>query len=242
MEKAMARDGIHTNDRQLACARIQSEEGQNYLSAMACAANYAWVNRSSMTFLCRQVGLGSGGWPTQRAGLPLNTALPAQAFAKMFNSTPDDLDMHVVYDVSHNIAKVEEHVVDGRPMRLLVHRKGATRAFPPHHPLIPVDYQFTGQPVLIGGTMGTCSYVLLGTEKGEFRTVMPLLGRRAARPMPSPFAPCLLQGWRTRLARPAMAPAGPAPATTRGTSWTTARFSQSLRPRASPSGWPVPSS
>lgn len=72
--------------------------------------------------------------------------------------------MHVIYDVCHNIAKVEEHLVDGRPRRLLVHRKGATRAFPPHHPLIPVDYQFTGQPVLIGGTMGTCSYVLTGAR------------------------------------------------------------------------------
>ena len=146
MERAMARDGIHTNDRQLACARIHSPEGQNYLSAMSCAANYAWVNRSSMTFLCRQ------------------------AFAKMFNSTPDDLDMHVVYDVSHNIAKVEEHMVDGKLKTLLVHRKGSTRAFPPHHPLIPVDYQYTGQPVLIGGTMGTCSYILTGTEKGMRET------------------------------------------------------------------------
>lgn len=142
MEAAMARDGIKTNDRQLACARINSKEGQNYLKAMACAANYAWVNRSSMTFLARQ------------------------AFAKQFSSTPDDLDMAVVYDVSHNIAKVEEHSVDGRLMKLLVHRKGSTRAFPPHHPLIPVDYQLTGQPVLIGGTMGTCSYVLTGTDKG----------------------------------------------------------------------------
>lgn len=146
MEKAMARDKIHVNDRQLACARIQSQEGQDYLMSMACAANYAWVNRSSMTFLCRQ------------------------AFAKIFNSNPDDLDMHVVYDVSHNIAKIEEHMVDGRPKTLLVHRKGSTRAFPPHHPLIPVDYQLTGQPVLIGGTMGTCSYVLTGTDKGMTET------------------------------------------------------------------------
>ena len=142
MEKAMGRDGIQTNDRQLACARINSREGQNYLAAMAAAANYAWVNRSSMTFLARQ------------------------ACAKQFDSTPDDLGMAVVYDVSHNIAKIEEHMVDGKPKTLCVHRKGATRAFPPHHPLIPVDYQFTGQPVLIGGTMGTCSYVLTGTEKG----------------------------------------------------------------------------
>ena len=146
MERAMARDGIVTNDRQLACARINSVEGQDYLAAMSCAANYAWVNRSSMTFLVRQ------------------------AFAKMFDSSPDDLDMHVVYDVSHNIAKVEEHMVDGALKRLLVHRKGSTRAFPPHHPLIPVDYQLTGQPVLIGGTMGTCSYVLTGTEKGMEET------------------------------------------------------------------------
>jgi len=146
MERAMARDGIRTNDRQLACARIESPEGRDYLAGMACAANYAWVNRSSMTFLCRQ------------------------AFAKMFDQSPDDLDMHVVYDVSHNIAKVEEHDVDGRRKTLLVHRKGSTRAFPPHHPLIPVDYQYTGQPVLIGGTMGTCSYILTGTEKGMRET------------------------------------------------------------------------
>lgn len=146
METAMVRDKILTNDRQLACARIASKEGQDYLAGMAAAANYAWVNRSSMTFLARQ------------------------AFAKVFNSTPDDLDMHVIYDVSHNIAKVETHLVDGRERKLLVHRKGATRAFGPHHPLIPVDYQFTGQPVLIGGTMGTCSFVLTGTEKGMEET------------------------------------------------------------------------
>jgi len=142
MERAMARDKIEVNDKQLACARIHSEEGKEYLAAMAAAANYAWVNRQSMTFLVRQ------------------------AFAKAFDCTPDDLDMNIVYDVSHNIAKIEEHMVNGKPTKLLVHRKGATRAFPPHHPLIPVDYQFTGQPVLIGGTMGTCSYVLTGTEKG----------------------------------------------------------------------------
>lgn len=88
----MARDKIDTNDRQLACARISSQEGQDYLKAMACAANFAWVNRSSMTFLVRQ------------------------AFAKMFHTTPDDLDMHLVYDVSHNIAKV------GKPLPALLVR------------------------------------------------------------------------------------------------------------------------
>merc|ERR1719382_906671 len=142
----MKRDNIEVNDRQLACARIDSKEGRDYLNGMAAAANFAWVNRSSMTFLARQ------------------------AFAKMFQSDPDDLDMHVIYDVSHNIAKVEEHFVNGRPKSLLVHRKGSTRAFPPHHPLIPVDYQLIGQPVLIGGTMGTCSYVLTGTDHGMRET------------------------------------------------------------------------
>ena len=106
---------------QLACARIKSEEGRNYLAAMAAAANYAWVNRSTMTFLCRQ------------------------AFARQFNTTPEELDMHVIYDVSHNIAKMEQHCIDGKMRTLLVHRKGSTRAFPPHHPLIPVDYQ-VGEP------------------------------------------------------------------------------------------------
>jgi len=146
MERAMARDNIRTNDRQLACARINSSEGQNYLKGMSAAANYAWVNRSSMTFLTRQ------------------------AFATVFNQSPEDLAMHVIYDVSHNIAKVEEHMVNGRCHQLLVHRKGSTRAFPPHHPLIPVDYQLTGQPVIVGGTMGTCSYVLTGTETGMQET------------------------------------------------------------------------
>lgn len=129
--------------------------------------------------------------------------LTDQAFAKQFNLSPDDLDMHVIYDVSHNIAKIEEHVVNGKQKTLLVHRKvsfflflinfvsywiikkmiihnfffkfiknfqGSTRAFPPHHPLIPVDYQLTGQPVLIGGTMGTCSYILTGTQQGMLET------------------------------------------------------------------------
>merc|ERR1712216_723981 len=100
----MSRDHIVTNDRQLACARIASKEGQDYLSAMSAAANYAWVNRSSMTFLTRQ------------------------AFAKVFSQSPEDLDMHLVYDVSHNIAKMEEHMVDGQMLQCLVHRKGSTRA------------------------------------------------------------------------------------------------------------------
>lgn len=146
MERAMARDKIVLNDRQLSCARINSTEGQDYLKAMSAAANYAWVNRSCMTYLARR------------------------AFSKVFNRSPEEMDMHLVYDVCHNIAKIERHEVEGVVKTLLVHRKGSTRAFPPHHPLIPVDYQFLGQPVLIGGTMGTCSYVLVGTEKGMTET------------------------------------------------------------------------
>jgi len=146
MERAMAREHITINDRQLACAKISSPEGKSYLGAMAAAANYAWVNRSCMTFLIRK------------------------AFAKQFNRSPEELDMNLVYDVCHNIAKVEEHLVGSEKKTLLVTRKGATRAFPPHHPLIPLDYQFIGQPVLIGGTMGTCSYVLVGTQTGMAET------------------------------------------------------------------------
>mmetsp|Transcript_6795 Transcript_6795/g.10084 ORF Transcript_6795/g.10084 Transcript_6795/m.10084 type:complete len:590 (+) Transcript_6795:256-2025(+) len=146
MDTAMARDGIVLNDRQLSCARINSLEGKAYLGAMSAAANYAWANRSCMTYLARK------------------------AFSEVFQKTPEELDMHLVYDVCHNIAKIERHEVDGVLKTLLVHRKGSTRAFPPHHPMIPIDYQFTGQPVLIGGTMGTCSYVLAGTEKGMTET------------------------------------------------------------------------
>jgi tRNA-splicing ligase RtcB len=134
---------VTTQDKQLACAKIQSPIGQHYLSAMASAANYAWCNRSYLTYLVRQT------------------------FSKAFDSAPDDLDMQLIYDVSHNIAKQEQHLVDGKIMDLLVHRKGATRALPPHHPLLPVTYQQCGQPVLIGGTMGTASYVLLGTKGAE---------------------------------------------------------------------------
>lgn len=141
MEKSMNKYKINVIDKQLACTPISSTEGQNYLKAMGAACNFAWINRSSMTFLARQ------------------------AFSKMFNQSADDLDMHVIYDVSHNIAKIEEHEVNGKILNLLVHRKGSTRAFPPFHPLIPLDYQYCGQPILIGGTMGTYSYVLTGTEK-----------------------------------------------------------------------------
>ena len=155
MESVMKRDKIRLNDRQLACARIHSKEGQDYFAAMSAAANYAWVNRSCMTYLTRN------------------------AFEKVFKKTAEEMDMGLVYDVCHNVAKIEEHSINTnndpdpkmkQSKSLLVHRKGSTRAFPPNHPSIPEGYQTIGQPVIIGGTMGTCSYVLLGTDDGMKQT------------------------------------------------------------------------
>jgi tRNA-splicing ligase RtcB (3'-phosphate/5'-hydroxy nucleic acid ligase) len=134
--------GYMKNDRQLTGALINSTVGRDYLAAMAAAANFAWVNRGCMTAQVRT------------------------AFSKVFAQSPQRLDMHVIYDVSHNIAKIEKHLVDGHERNLLVHRKGATRAFPPNHPEIPQAYQAIGQPVLIGGSMGTASYILTGTQQG----------------------------------------------------------------------------
>jgi len=144
--KHVDRLGISLPDRQLACAYIRSPEGRQYLSAMACAANYAWANRQMLMH-----------WT-------------AEALERALDMSPRDLGMRLVYDVCHNIAKIEEHVVDGRKMTLCVHRKGATRAFPPGHPALPAKYRKTGQPVLIPGDMGTGSYVLVGTEKAMEET------------------------------------------------------------------------
>ena len=143
-----ARDFIHTlskygitvPDRQLACAPVNSEEGKAYLGAMRCAANYAWANRQCLMHLARGV------------------------FEKVFNRSPKDLGMDLIYDVAHNIAKIEKHNIDGKEKRLCVHRKGATRAFPPGHPELPARYQKTGQPVIIPGDMGRNSYLLVGTQ------------------------------------------------------------------------------
>jgi len=130
------------NDPQLDSVPIASKEGQDYLHAMACGANFAYANRGTLRYRVRK------------------------AFGEVFGADPRELDMHLVYDVCHNMAKYEEHVVDGVPRRLLVHRKGATRAFPPGHPTLPDCYKPIGQPVIIGGSMGTCSYVLTGTQHG----------------------------------------------------------------------------
>jgi tRNA-splicing ligase RtcB (3'-phosphate/5'-hydroxy nucleic acid ligase) len=137
MEKAMARYGISVPDRQLACAPVTSPEGQSYLAAMAAAANYGRANRHVL----------------------------ADAARAIFRQTAS-AGLHLTYDVSHNLAKMETHVVDGQPTRLCVHRKGATRALPPGHPELPPDLRDHGQPVLIPGSMGTSSYVLAGVPGG----------------------------------------------------------------------------
>jgi tRNA-splicing ligase RtcB (3'-phosphate/5'-hydroxy nucleic acid ligase) len=146
MSKAMARYGISLPDRQLACAPIDSPEGQHYLASMAAAANYAWVNR--------QVIMGQA----------------EKAFMKALDVSPKDLGFSLVYDVCHNIAKFEEHAVNGAKRRLCVHRKGATRAFAPGHAQVPAAYRDIGQPVIIPGDMGRYSYLLVGTQTAMEKT------------------------------------------------------------------------
>ena len=141
MEKAVFRYGINLPDRQLACAPIESPEGKDYFAAMACAANYAWNNRQCIAHWTRE------------------------SFSRIFGKSPEELGMRQIYDVAHNIAKMEEHTVDGRKVKLCVHRKGATRAFPAGHRDIPLRYKKIGQPVLIPGDMGRCSFIAVGTQK-----------------------------------------------------------------------------
>ncbi|HEY87705.1 MAG TPA: RtcB family protein [Dehalococcoidia bacterium] len=138
--EAVRKYGIALPDRQLACAPVESPEGQDYLQAMACAANYAWTNRQCITHWVRQ------------------------SFIKVFGKSRKELGMEQIYDVTHNIAKIEEYPIDGKKQTLCVHRKGATRAFPAGSPDIPDIYKSIGQPVLIPGDMGRCSYILVGTE------------------------------------------------------------------------------
>jgi tRNA-splicing ligase RtcB (3'-phosphate/5'-hydroxy nucleic acid ligase) len=139
-EAAMRRFGITLPDRQLACAPLDSPEAGEYLAAMRAAANFAFANRQALADAAEQ------------------------AFLRALEVGPSELGWSLVYDVAHNIAKEETHVVNGARRRLLVHRKGATRAFPPGHPELPADYRALGQPVLIPGDMGRYSFVLLGTE------------------------------------------------------------------------------
>ena len=160
MERAMQHYGIKVPDRQLACAPVNSEEGRRYLGAIRCAANFAWANRQCLMHLARQV------------------------FEKVFGKRWDAMGMHLIYDVAHNIAKFEPYPVNGKTKTLCVHRKGATRAFPPGHPEIPADYRSVGQPVIIPGDMGRNSFVLVGTESAmqeSFGTVCHGAGRAMSR-------------------------------------------------------------
>jgi tRNA-splicing ligase RtcB len=141
MLQAAAKYGIELPDRQLCCAPIGSNEGKRYWAAMACAANFAFANRQMITHWVRET------------------------FERVMGMGPKQLQLDLIYDVCHNIAKFEDHEIDGQRKRVCVHRKGATRAFPPGHGDIPEDYRDIGQPVLIPGDMGRCSYVLVGTER-----------------------------------------------------------------------------
>jgi len=138
--EAVKKYGISLPDRQLACAPVSSPEGQDYLAAMACAANYAWANRQCIAHWVRE------------------------SLVKVLGKSQREIGLEQVYDVCHNIAKIEEHIVDGKKQTLCVHRKGATRAFPAGHPDLPDIYREIGQPVLIPGDMGRCSYIAVGTE------------------------------------------------------------------------------
>lgn len=142
MQKAVQKYGINLPDRELACAPFDSPEARDYLAAMRAAANFAWANRQFIMHWVRE------------------------SFLNVFKAGPKMLGMSLIYDVAHNIAKVEEHIVDGKKMKLVVHRKGATRAFPPGHPELPDAYKNIGQPVIIPGDMGRASFVLIGTDRG----------------------------------------------------------------------------
>jgi len=143
LERAVKKYNIWLPDRQLACAPVHSPEGENYFKAMACAANFAWCNRQMIVHWVRE------------------------SFEKILKSNAEDLGMDIVYDVCHNIAKKESHIIDGKKRKVVVHRKGATRAFGPEKTEIPLKYQDVGQPVLIPGDMGTESYVLCGTREAS---------------------------------------------------------------------------
>ncbi|MDO8682102.1 MAG: RtcB family protein [Armatimonadota bacterium] len=146
MQGAVKRYNIDIPDRQLACAPVNSREGKEYMGAMACAANYAWANRQAIAHWVRE------------------------AFERIMGAGAHKLGLRQIYDVAHNIAKIEEHEVDGKTMSLCVHRKGATRAFGPGNPDIPAAYRKVGQPVLVPGDMGRYSFLLVGTDQAMRQT------------------------------------------------------------------------
>src|SRR5215467_1288626 len=141
MERAISKYNVQLPDRELAACPSNSPEAEDYIPAMSAACNFAFVNRQMITHWARE------------------------AFSKVFQKPADSLDMKIVYDVAHNVAKVESHMIDGENRKVTVHRKGATRSFPPGHPDVPSQYREVGQPVLIPGSMGTSSWVLVGTPK-----------------------------------------------------------------------------
>ncbi|MCK9555046.1 RtcB family protein [bacterium] len=160
LARSLGKYGISVRDRQLVSAPVSSPEGQEYLSAMSAAANYAWANRQILM------------------------SLTEKAIAKSLNLGEKTLGLRLVYDVAHNIAKMETHKIDGKPVELCVHRKGATRAFPAGHDSLPRIYRKTGQPVIIPGSMGTSSYLLAGTAvsmEESFGSVCHGAGRMLSR-------------------------------------------------------------
>jgi tRNA-splicing ligase RtcB len=140
-DRAMQRYNIEIPDRELANLKADTNEAQEYLSVMACAANFAWNNRQLITHWVRE------------------------SFKNVFHKDPSDLGLNLIYDVAHNILKREEHEIEGKKLKLNIHRKGATRAFPPNHPQIPQEYKSIGQPVIIPGTMGSASYLCVGSPE-----------------------------------------------------------------------------
>lgn len=159
MVKSMSKSEINLPDKQLSCEQVDSPQGKRYLGAMRAAANYAWANRQIITHYVRR------------------------SFEKVFGERAERLGMYLIYDVAHNIAKIEEHEIDGKIKKLCVHRKGATRALPPGHEDVPDKYKKTGQPVIIPGDMGTCSYLLAGALGAEetFYSTCHGAGRRMSR-------------------------------------------------------------
>lgn len=141
MERAVHKYKINLPDRELACAPGNTKEAEDYFQAMSCAVNYAFSNRQAITHWVRQ------------------------SFERVFNQPAETFGLQLVYDVAHNIAKIEEHRVNGQRKKVWIHRKGATRAFPPGNPAVPVDYREFGQPVIIPGSMGSSSWLLVGAAK-----------------------------------------------------------------------------
>jgi tRNA-splicing ligase RtcB len=143
MDRAVRKYGIRIPARELGCAPLKSREAEDYYEAMSCAINWAFINRHIIMHHIRQ------------------------AFEETFNRSADDMGMKLVYGMTHNTAKREKHDVNGKQVNVVVHRKGSSRAFGPGRADLPSDYKSVGQPVLLVGTMGTASYLLVGTDKGE---------------------------------------------------------------------------